>query len=116
MKGRAIQTFKQSYIDKCNLLVWDTVQIMSYILPAVCYVPNNKDAVKGINNSWDHFIFSLHHDICNTNDIIFCISIFRTNSDSAIHTSTMGPSDLDQMGSPTTPPAHKRSKFTALIY
>ncbi|XP_063432964.1 CREB-regulated transcription coactivator 1-like isoform X4 [Mytilus trossulus] len=32
----------------------------------------------------------------------------RTNSDSAIHTSTMGPSDLDHMSSPTTPPAHRR--------
>ena len=32
----------------------------------------------------------------------------RTNSDSAIHTSTMEPSDLDPMGSPTTPPAHRR--------
>ncbi|XP_048737813.1 CREB-regulated transcription coactivator 1-like isoform X7 [Ostrea edulis] len=35
----------------------------------------------------------------------------RTNSDSAIHTSTMGPavnSDLDHMPSPTTPPPHRR--------
>ncbi|XP_061172376.1 CREB-regulated transcription coactivator 1-like isoform X3 [Saccostrea echinata] len=35
----------------------------------------------------------------------------RTNSDSAIHTSTMGPavsSDLDNMPSPTTPPPHRR--------
>ncbi|XP_062574119.1 CREB-regulated transcription coactivator 1-like isoform X5 [Saccostrea cucullata] len=35
----------------------------------------------------------------------------RTNSDSAIHTSTMGPavsSDLDNMHSPTTPPPHRR--------
>ncbi|XP_034324729.1 CREB-regulated transcription coactivator 1-like isoform X4 [Crassostrea angulata] len=35
----------------------------------------------------------------------------RTNSDSAIHTSTMGPavnSELDNMPSPTTPPPHRR--------
>lgn len=47
----------------------------------------------------------------------FILCSFRTNSDSAIHTSTMGPavnSELDNMPSPTTPPPHRRSRSILL--
>lgn len=50
-------------------------------------------------------------------NMCFILCSFRTNSDSAIHTSTMGPavnSELDNMPSPTTPPPHRRSRSILL--